>query len=109
MPVCFIFSIAHNALSLSLASSPSCFHRLTATNCEMPRQTVSRENVGEASGKVTGQSVRTPGNPELVQQVFVLFKDYLSTQLDVNGKRSKLNRKSIRKPLSQSLGKSKTV
>ena len=29
MSVCYIFSIAQNALSLSLASSTSCFHRLS--------------------------------------------------------------------------------
>ena len=80
-----IFSIAQNALSLSLASSPSCFHCLTVTNCEMPRQNESTENVGEASGEVTGQSVPSPGNPELVKHVFGLFKDYLSTQVDVEG------------------------
>ena len=69
----YIQYCTERSLSLSFASSPSCFHRLTVTNFEMPRQTVSRENVGEASGKVTGQSVATPGNLELVQQVFVLF------------------------------------
>ena len=73
-------------LSPSLASSLSRFHRLTVTNCEMPRQNESTENVGEASGEVTGQSVPSPGNPELVQQIFGLFKDYLSTQVDVKGK-----------------------
>ena len=43
MCACFVFSIAQNALSLSLASGPSCFHRLTATNCEMPKQNESRD------------------------------------------------------------------
>lgn len=52
----------------------------------MPRQNESTENVGEASGEVTGQSVPSTGNPLLVQQVFGLFKDYLSTQVDVKGK-----------------------
>ena len=49
-----IYSVLHRTLFLSLASSPSCFHRLTVTNCEIPRQNESTENVGEASGEVTG-------------------------------------------------------
>ena len=52
-----IFSVLHRMLFLSLASSMSCFHRLTVTNCEMPRQNESTEIVGEASNEVTGQSV----------------------------------------------------
>ena len=52
----------------------------------MPRQNDSTETVDEASDEVSGQSAPSPGNPELVQQVFGLFKDYLSTQLDVKGK-----------------------
>ena len=88
-----IYSVLHRTLFLSLASSPSCFLRLTVTYCEMPRQNESTENVGEASGEVTGQSVPSPGNPELVQQVFGLFKDYLSTQLDVKGKQIETKQK----------------
>ena len=38
------------------------------------------------------QSVPSPGNTELVQ-VFVLFKDYLSTQLDVKGKQVETKQK----------------
>ena len=79
-----IYSVLHRIrLFLSLASSTSCFHRLTVTNCEMPRQNESTETVGEARDEVTGQSVHSPGNPELVKQDFGPFKDYLSTQLDV--------------------------
>ena len=52
----------------------------------MPRQNESTETVGEASDEVSGQSAPSPDNSELVQQVFGLFKDYLSTQLDVKGK-----------------------
>ena len=52
----------------------------------MPRQNESTETVGEASDEVSGQSAPLSGNPKLVQQVFGLFKDYLSTQLDVKGK-----------------------
>ena len=40
-------------LFLSLSSSTSCFHRLTVTNCEMPRQNKFTETVGEASNEVT--------------------------------------------------------
>ena len=90
-----LYLVLHRTLFLSLPSSPSCFHCLTVTNCEMPRQNESTENVGEASSEVTVQSVPSPDNPELVQQVFGLFKDYLSTQLDVKENRSKPNRKSI--------------
>ena len=68
-------------LFLSLASSTSCF-----TVWPLPKQNESTETVGEASDEVSGQSAPSPGNPELVQQVFGLFKDYLSTQLDVKGK-----------------------
>ena len=59
----------------------------------MPKQNESTETMGEASGEVTGQSVPLPGNPELVQQVFGLFKDYLSTQLDVKGKQIETKQK----------------
>ena len=52
----------------------------------MPRQNDSTETVDEASDEAFGQSAPSPGNPELVQQVFGLFKEYLSTQLDVKGK-----------------------
>ena len=62
-------------------------------NCEMPTQNESTETVGEASDEVSGQSAPLPGNPELVQQVFGLFKDYLSTQLDVKGKQIEIKQK----------------
>ena len=87
------YSVLHRTLFLSLASSPSCFHCLTVTNCEIPRENESTENVGKASGEVTGQSVPSAGNPELVQQVFGLFKDYLSTQLNVKGKQIETKQK----------------
>ena len=83
-----LYSVLHRTLFLSLASSSSCFHRLTVTNCEMPRPNESTENAGEASDEVP-----SPGNPELVQQVFGLFKDYLSTQLDVKGKQIETKQK----------------
>ena len=44
-----ICSVLHKMLFLSLASSTSCFHRLPVTNCEMPRQNESTENVAEAT------------------------------------------------------------
>ena len=78
-----LYSVLHRTFFLSLASSPSCFNGLTVTNREMPRPNESTENADEASGEVTGQSDPSSGNTELVQQVFGLFKDYLSTQLDV--------------------------
>ena len=59
----------------------------------MPKQNESTENVGEASGELTAQSVPSPGNPKLIQQVFGLFKDYLSTQLDVKGKQIETKQK----------------
>ena len=68
----------------------------------MPRQNESTQNVGGASGEVTGQSVPSPGNPELVQQVFGLFKDYLSTEL------KKLSRYTDIKNMSYNLNKSTT-
>ena len=52
---------------LSLASSTSCFHRLPVTDSDMPPENESTEAAGEASGQVTGQSIPSPGNPELVQ------------------------------------------
>ena len=88
-----LYSVLHRTLFLSLASSSSCFHRLTVTNREMPRPNDSTENAGEASDEVTGPSVPSPGNPELVQQVSGLFKDYLSTQLDVKGKQIETKQK----------------
>ena len=71
-------------LFLSLASSTSCFQRLTVTNCEMPRQNESTETVGEASNEVTGQSVSITWQSRISSR-FCSLQDYLSTQLDVKG------------------------
>ena len=71
-------------LFLSLASSTSCFHRLTITNCEMPRQNEFTETVGEASNEVTGQPVSITWQSR-ISSSFWSLQDYLSTQLDVKG------------------------
>lgn len=52
---------------------------------------MSEEEVGEGSGSgvvpaAAGVQQDNPPNPQLVNQVFGLFKDYLSTQLDLKGK-----------------------
>ena len=88
-----LYSVLHRTFFLSLAGSWSCFHRLTVINREMHRPNESTENADGASGEVTGQSVPSSGNPELVQQVFGLFKDYLSAQLDVKGKQIETKQK----------------
>ena len=74
--VSLFFSLASNR-QVYFAHSRIWFGYVARSLCDVPRN--------EASSGESNQPATT-ANPALVQQVFVLFKDYLLTQLDAKGK-----------------------